>query len=283
MKLANVVHNDRNYLASVDGDKLALTDRWTSLDDFLESGDSRRALEEALVGASHVDSTTASIRPALVRPGKIICIGLNYRRHAVETGAANPTVPVVFSKFSDTVAAHGEAIQIPRGTSQLDYEVELAIVMGREAYGICEEQALDYVFGYANANDLSARDLQTRTSQWLLGKTCPQFSPIGPFVRTADEVPDPQTLSLKTCRNGVVVQDSNTADMIFSCREIIAYLTRYVVLKPGDIILTGTPEGVILGRPEGEQDWLRPGEEVVVEIEGLGQLKNTFVEESRQR
>ena len=184
---------------------------------------------------------------------------------------------MVFSKFSDTVAAHGEAIRLPRVTEQLDYEVELAMVMGQETFEVSESEALERVFGYCNANDLSARDLQTRTSQWLLGKACPQFSPLGPLVKTKDEVPDPNALDLTTRRNGHIVQDSNTSDMIFSCREIVAYLSRYMVLRPGDVILTGTPEGVILGKPEAMRDWLHDGDKLVVEVEGLGQLENMIV------
>ncbi|GGO03790.1 fumarylacetoacetate hydrolase family protein [Saccharibacillus kuerlensis] len=212
--------------------------------------------------------------PAVWNPGKLICVGLNYKRHAEETGMALPDKPVIFSKFSDSVIAHGKEIPYPTETEQLDYEAELAIVIGRTVSNIEEEEALDYVFGYCCANDVSARDLQMQSGQWLLGKTGEGFAPLGPFIATADEVADPNALSIGTRVNGEIVQHSNTSDMIFSCRQLIAFLSRHMTLRPGDVILTGTPEGVILGRPEEERVWLKRGDEVTIAIEGLGELTN---------
>ncbi|NGZ74406.1 fumarylacetoacetate hydrolase family protein [Saccharibacillus alkalitolerans] len=214
--------------------------------------------------------------PAVLNPGKLICIGLNYKRHAEETNMPLPEKPVVFGKFSDSVAAHGSAIPYPAATRRLDYEAELAIVIGRTAANVTEEESLDYVFGYCCANDLSARDLQGQSSQWLLGKTGEGFAPLGPFIVTADEIPNPNALKIGTRVNGVTVQDSNTSDMIFSCRELIAFLSRHMTLRTGDVILTGTPEGVILGRPKEERVWLKPGDEVTIFVEGLGELTNTI-------
>ncbi|MBB6448624.1 2-keto-4-pentenoate hydratase/2-oxohepta-3-ene-1,7-dioic acid hydratase in catechol pathway [Geomicrobium halophilum] len=211
-------------------------------------------------------------------PEKIICVGLNYQRHADETGSPYPEVPILFNKFNNTLTSHRSEIEVPKVTDQMDYEVELAVIVGKEMKDVPEDQALDYVFGYSTANDLSARDLQIRTPQWLLGKTCDDFSPIGPYVVTSDKIKDPQTLDLKTTVNGEVRQDSNTSDMIFSCKSILSYISRHMTLKPGDIILTGTPEGVALGMPEDKREFLKPGDEVTVEIEKLGSLTNRFIE-----
>lgn len=217
--------------------------------------------------------------PAVTRPNKIICVGLNYRKHADETGSPYPEVPILFNKFNNTLTGHLADIAVPKVTNKLDYEVELCIVIGKEAKYVEEKEALDYVFGYCTANDLSARDLQMRTHQWLLGKTCDDFSPIGPCLVTADEVGDPQNLQLKTIVNGELRQNSNTSDMIFSCAEIVSYISQHMTLVPGDLILTGTPEGVVMGLPEDQQVYLQPGDEVTVEIEKLGALTNRFVTE----
>ncbi|MBW3632803.1 MAG: fumarylacetoacetate hydrolase family protein [Chloroflexi bacterium] len=227
-------------------------------------------------GASWLkDESTLALGPSVPDPGKIVCVGLNYRKHAEETGAAIPTSPVLFSKFLNTVAAPDEDVSLTGAAEQYDYEVELAVVMGATAKNVSEGDALSRVFGYSTANDLSARDLQTRTSQWLLGKTMDKFMPIGPYLVTADEVPDPQRLAIRTWLNGELRQDSNTDDMIFPVSEIIAYISRHFTLEPGDVIITGTPEGVILGM--AEKRWMVPGDVVEVEVEGLGKLRNRMV------
>ena len=213
------------------------------------------------------------LEPCLPAIGKIICVGLNYRRHAIETGAQIPEVPILFSKFANSLAAHRQEIPIPPETTQADYEVELGVVMGRRVARVPEAQALVCVAGYCVANDLSARDLQMRTSQWMLGKTLDHFLPMGPHLVTADEVPDPQRLGLRTFVNGQKRQDSNTSDMVFSVAEIISYTSRYMTLEPWDLIITGTPEGVILGMPD-PRPWLQPGDELALEIDGLGRLEN---------
>ena len=226
-------------------------------------------------GAAVLAESSVAVGPAVPTPGKIICIGLNYRKHAIETGAAIPEVPVVFSKFNNTICAPGDEVPLPAVAKEYDWEVELGFVMGKTARNVSKADALDYVYGYVAVDDLSVRDLQTRTSQWLLGKTLDNFLPNGPYLVTADEVADPQSLALKCWVNGKLVQDSNTNDMIFTIAEIIEYITRYFPLEPGDLIITGTPEGVAMGRPD--KPWLKPGDEVTVEIEGVGRLTNKMV------
>jgi 2-keto-4-pentenoate hydratase/2-oxohepta-3-ene-1,7-dioic acid hydratase in catechol pathway len=236
----------------------------------------RAALERSASSAHLVQETELQLAPAVYRPGKIVAVGLNYRRHAQETGATIPQTPILFSKFNNTLAASCQPVALPRVATQYDYEVELGVVIGRRASAVAVEGALDYVLGYCSANDLSARDLQMRTSQWLLGKTLDGFCPIGPYLVTRDEVADPQQLELRTWVNGELRQNSSTADMIFSVAEIVSYASQYMTLDPGDVIITGTPEGVILGMPE-PRTWLKPGDEVTVEVQGLGRLVTPLV------
>jgi len=217
--------------------------------------------------------------PCVTQPNKIICVGLNYRKHADETNSPYPEVPILFNKFNNALTGHKCEIAVPKVTQRLDYEVELGVVIGREAKYVSKDNALDYVFGYCTANDFSARDLQKRTNQWLLGKTCDDFSPIGPYLVTADEVGDPNQLQLKTYVNGEKRQDSNTSDMIFHVDEIVSYISQHMTLTPGDVILTGTPEGVIIGYPREKRVYLKPGDIVTVEVEKLGALTNTLIED----
>lgn len=221
-----------------------------------------------------LDEAGLTYGPVVPNPGKIICIGLNYRKHAEESGAAIPSHPVVFSKFSNTLAGHNESVPLPSVGEQYDYEVELCAVIGKTASGVSEADALDYVYGYCTANDISVRELQTRTSQWLLGKTMDKFFPIGPYLVTADEVGDPQKLQCTTKVNGELRQNSSTGDMIFTVAQIISYISTYFPLQPGDLITTGTPEGVAMGM--ANKPWLKPGDEIVVEVEKLGALRNVM-------
>ncbi len=221
------------------------------------------------------DEATLSYGPCVPNPGKIICVGLNYRRHALESGMAIPTLPILFSKFSNTIAAPGEQIVLPTNAVEYDYEAELGVVIGRRAKHVSQQDALNHVLGYCNINDLSARDLQMRTTQWLLGKTLDQFSPIGPYLVTADEIPDPQALDIRCWVNGDLRQNSTTADMVFSVAYLVSYISQYMTLEPGDVISTGTPEGVVLGMKE--KQWLKPGDEVTIEVAGLGRLTNTMI------
>ncbi|CAM3902140.1 fumarylacetoacetate hydrolase family protein [Lederbergia lenta] len=249
------------------------TDEVSKLEDFIETVIAENKAE-------FVDEDNITWGPAVTKPHKIICVGLNYRRHADETNAPYPEVPILFNKFDNTLTGHKSEIAVPKMTEELDYEVELGIVIGKKAKYVEKDEALNYVFGYCTVNDLSARDLQMRTPQWLLGKTCDKFSPVGPYLVTADEIGNPNDLNLKTYVNGELRQDSNTSDMIFNCAEIVSYISDYMTLEPGDIILTGTPEGVVLGLPKEQRVYLQPGDEVTVEIEKLGSLTNYFVEEN---
>ncbi|MEZ6057326.1 MAG: fumarylacetoacetate hydrolase family protein [Planctomycetaceae bacterium] len=221
------------------------------------------------------------LRAPIPRPGKVICIGLNYRDHAAESGMEVPPEPVVFGKFGNTVIGPDESIRLPAVAQQVDYEAELVVVIGREAYGVSKEQALDYVAGYMNGHDVSARDWQIGRpgKQWLLGKTPDTFAPTGPWLVTADDVPDPHVLQVQLRLNGETMQDGNTREFIFGVDELIAYLSQLMTLEPGDIIFTGTPAGVGMGR--NPQVWLKGGDVTEVEITGLGTLRNPVVAAGR--
>jgi len=207
------------------------------------------------------------------RPGKVICVGLNYRDHAEETGQAIPDEPVLFSKFANSVVGPGDDVVVPRVVTQPDFEAELAVVIGRRATDVSAPDAPSYVAGYTCANDVSARDLQFRSSQWLLGKAIDSFLPLGPWLVTADEVGDPGRLAIRCTIDDDVVQDSSTDQMIFGVAELIAFISRTITLEPGDVIATGTPPGVGMARKP--QRWLRDGERMTVEIEKIGALTNT--------
>ncbi len=225
----------------------------------------------------YLDEADLELGPCVLRPGKILCVGLNYKDHAAETGMDLPRYPILFNKFQNGLAGHGDSVPLPTQAEQVDYEAELAMVIGRTTRGVEPAKALDHVFGYCAANDFSARDLQFRTPQWLLGKCLDGFCPVGPYLVTADEVGNPGELNIRCRVNGEIRQDSNTSDMIFSCEEIVSYISQYMTLEAGDLILTGTPAGVIAGAPEDKRRWLSPGDEVTVEIEKLGQLTNRMV------
>ncbi len=220
-----------------------------------------------------LEEAALTFGPCVPQPGKIICIGLNYRQHAKESNNEIPPVPVLFSKFQNAVAAPGEAVPFPPTAKKYDYEAELAVVIGRRARFVLEEQALDYVLGYCNANDISARELQSWTSQWLLGKSLDKFLPLGPYLLTADEARDPQHWPVRCWLNGELRQDSNTSDMIFSVAHLIHFISQYMTLEPGDLISTGTPQGVILGMPR-PRAWMKAGDTTTIEVGPLGKLTN---------
>jgi 2-keto-4-pentenoate hydratase/2-oxohepta-3-ene-1,7-dioic acid hydratase in catechol pathway len=255
----------------------------------IEGGSDAAGALQRLVDAVKSDASIAlrvtlpeegvTFGPCVTHPNKIICVGLNYRKHAEETNSPIPQYPILFNKFNNTLTGHGHDVPLPKVTSAVDYEAELVIVIGKEAKYVDKSSALDYVFGYCNVNDLSARDLQMRTPQWLLGKTCDKFSPLGPYLVTADEVGDPNALDIRCIVNGEVRQNSNTSDMIFRCDEIVSYISQHMTLVPGDIILTGTPEGVVLGLPEDQRVYLKPNDVVTIEIEKLGSLTNRMIAE----
>jgi acylpyruvate hydrolase len=217
-------------------------------------------------------STEVTVKAPLPRPGKLILLGLNYRDHAEETGQKIPEVPTLFAKYHNSVIGPGEAILIPRATEQIDYEAEFAFVIGRRGQHIPRERALDYVAGYTIINDVSARDYQFVTSQWMVGKTFDTHCPMGPALVLKDEIADPHDLDISLSIAGEVLQHSNTRQLIFKIPETVEYLSQVLTLEPGDVISTGTPAGV--GFTRKPPRWLRPGETVRVEISGLGVLEN---------
>lgn len=211
-------------------------------------------------------------------PQKIVCGGLNYHDHAAETGGEPPKYPVFFSKFNDALHPAGEPVPLPEWHRCYDYEAELVIVVGKAAYNVSVEDAFEHIFGFACGNDLSTRDAQFLSSQWLSGKSLPHFGPAGPFIVTRDELdPDNMPLSVVCERDGKIVQSGNTSDLIFSCREQLSSASRFFSLAPGDLIFTGTPAGVILGKPKNERNWLHAGETVRVRIDGIGELVTPLI------
>ncbi|MBL9060001.1 MAG: fumarylacetoacetate hydrolase family protein [Mangrovicoccus sp.] len=238
---------------------------------------------EALARLKTIDPDSL---PLVADPGRIgaclasvpnfFCIGLNYARHAAETGAKAPPEPVIFSKATSALSGPFDDVAIPRGSVKSDWEVELGVVIGRETLYVSEAEALSHVAGYCTINDLSEREFQAeRAGQWIKGKSAPTFGPIGPWLVTADEVPDPQNLRLWLTLNGETMQDSSTADMIFTVAQVIASMSRYMKLMPGDVISTGTPHGVGLGMKPPR--FLKPGEVMELEVEGLGRQRQTTV------
>lgn len=214
----------------------------------------------------------AAFGPCVTNPEKIICIGLNYRKHIAEMNAQVPKMPVLFSKYNTALNNHGGTVGVSEtdGT-QFDYEAELVIVIGRTARNVTEADASNYIFGYCTGNDFTARDLQRRSSQWLIGKSLDGSAPVGPWLVTAD-LADGDNLKIECRVNGELRQSSNTSDMVFNCKQLVSYISKYFTLRPGDIIFTGTPEGVIAGYPKDKQVWLKAGDKVETSIEKLGDL-----------
>jgi 2-keto-4-pentenoate hydratase/2-oxohepta-3-ene-1,7-dioic acid hydratase in catechol pathway len=271
---------ERPALLTDDGTVLDLSRLTADLDGaFLASGGIDRVRRGVAEGTlPRLEATGERIGAPITRPGKVVCIGLNYRDHAQETGAAIPDRPVVFLKAAYTVIGPNDSVLIPRGSAKTDWEVELAVVIGRTArYLDSPAQALDHVAGYAISNDVSEREFQLeRSHQWDIGKSCETFNPLGPYLVTSDEIPDPDNLGLRTRVNGVLRQDGSTGNLIFGVPYLIWYLSQHMVLEPGDVINTGTPAGVALGLPGNP--YLRPGDLVELEITGLGTQTQTFVE-----
>jgi 2-keto-4-pentenoate hydratase/2-oxohepta-3-ene-1,7-dioic acid hydratase in catechol pathway len=234
----------------------------------------RAAAERGLAAAMFVSGRLLAPVPS---PGKVICIGLNYRDHAAESGMAPPPEPVVFSKFSQSVIGPDEPVRLPAVCREVDYEAELVVVIGKRGKHIPRSEALKHVAGYTNGNDVSSRDWQLNKpgKQWLLGKTPDTFAPTGPWLVTADEAPDSRNLSIALRLNGQTMQNSNTRELIFGVDELIAYISQLAALEPGDLIFTGTPPGVGMARKPPV--WLKPGDVCEVEIAGLGVLRNPIV------
>jgi 2-keto-4-pentenoate hydratase/2-oxohepta-3-ene-1,7-dioic acid hydratase in catechol pathway len=234
----------------------------------------KRLIDKAVAANRHiVAADRASFGPCVTNPEKIICIGLNYRRHAAEVGQQVPKQPILFNKFNTALNHHGGTIGVSEeDAKQFDYEAEMVIVLGRQARNVSEADAGNYILGYATGNDFTARDLQRRSTQWMLGKTLDGSAPVGPWLVTAD-LADGDNLKIECKVNGETRQSSSTSDMVFNCKQLVSYISRYFTLKPGDIIFTGTPEGVISGYPKEKQVWLKPGDVVTTSIEKLGDLE----------
>lgn len=223
------------------------------------------------------DRAAIKFRAPILRPGKIICLGLNYADHAAEGGSSLPKAPMLFGKFANTIAGTGDAIALPKATRELDYEAELAVVIGRTARRVSQERALEYVAGYMNLHDVSARDLQHETSQFFRGKSGDTFAPCGPYLVTRDEVADPHTLDIRSWVNGELRQSSNTRNLIFNVPFLVHHISQTITLEPGDIISTGTPSGV--GTHRQPPQYLKDGDVVRIEVQGLGVLENRVIAE----
>lgn len=250
-----------------------------SMDSLIAGGDAALAALRAYVGdigggAALLDEATLKFGPCVPHPPKIIGVGLNYYRYLEISGTEKPVFPHLFNKFSESVRGHGDDIILPANSEQVDFEAELAIVIGKKARLVSKENALEHVLGYCNTNDISARDFQNATTSWVPGKCCDSFAPIGPYLVTADEVPEPNNLTLAAWVNGERRQKHNTNDMIFDCRAIVSGISRFFTLSPGDVILTGTPDGIIMTDPPDKRVWLKDGDVLEVELGNLGRLRN---------
>lgn len=245
-------------------DMMTVINHWNGL--------KKRVHEIAETVSPHVAVADVRLRQPILRPGKILAIGKNYADHAKEMGSAPPTKQIWFSKHGTAANGPGDPIDIPKVSAQIDYEAELVVVIGKGGRHIAAEDALDHIFGYCCGNDISVRDWQNMTGQWMLGKSFDTHAPFGPYLSTSDEVADPQSLGIRCLVNGEVRQASNTANMIFPIAAQIAWVSQVMTLEPGDIIFTGTPEGVAMGMKEPR--WLEAGDVVRVEIDGLGALEN---------
>jgi 2-keto-4-pentenoate hydratase/2-oxohepta-3-ene-1,7-dioic acid hydratase in catechol pathway len=275
------VKNEKGILDVVEAAKILRMHAPATIDDLLQNEDGpslnalvKAAAESKAAQKAFLKEDTIEYGPVVARPQKIICVGLNYRQHAIEIGAPIPKQPVLFNKFNTTLNHHNGTIKLPvEFATKFDYEAEMVMAIGREAKVVNEQDALSYVAGYATGNDFTARDLQLETGgQWMVGKTPDQFAPIGPYLVTADQI-DPDNLKVECRVNGETRQSSNTSDFIFNTRKIISYISRVITLKPGDIIFTGTPQGVIQGKPKDQQVWLKPGDKIACSLEKLGELK----------
>jgi 2-keto-4-pentenoate hydratase/2-oxohepta-3-ene-1,7-dioic acid hydratase in catechol pathway len=251
---------------------------YADIESFIEAGDLALQSAQALISNSGIGTVPLSgvqLLSPLLRPPRIFCVGLNYLDHAAESKMVVQAVPTIFMKLASAITGPDSDIVLPLNSTQPDYEAELAVVIGQNARNVTRENWRECVFGYTILNDVSARDVQLATSQWTLGKSFPTFCPIGPWVVTADELTDPHSLDVKLTIDGETLQQANTRDLIFDIPAVLGYISAIVPLEPGDIVSTGTPQGVGLGR--SPQRWMRPGEEVAIEVSGIGRLVNRAV------
>lgn len=283
MKIGAFSNHAGKHIGVVDGEGvISLTE--LSPDEFppcvktyIKGSDALRQKAEQLIkqhknGNARFALSDITFLPTIPEPEKIICVGLNYLDHCEETGMEPPKSPVIFSKYANAIIGHNDAIEIPINSNEVDFEAELAIVIGKEAKRVSEEEANDYVFGYTILNDISARDQQFSDGQWSRGKTADTFAPIGPVIVTKDEVGNPHELTISLELNGEIMQDSNTNNLIFTVPQIISFLSQSMTLKPGDLIATGTPPGVGMGR--SPKVWLKDGDTMNIHVEKIGTLSN---------
>ena len=276
MKLGNILVNGRTHLAAATARGVVdLTAAGCPLTmDAVIAGADRAALA-ALAADESLPVVASPVWANVVDTvGKLVCVGLNYAEHARKTNMPLPVYPVLFSKFNDALVPAGAKVELPAWETSYDYEAELVIVIGKRAWGVNEDEALEHVFGYTCGNDLSCRDAQMRSGQWLIGKTMPGFGPCGPVIVTADEFDIRKPHTIRSYVNGELRQDSLTDDMIFDCAKIISYASHYTCLEPGDLIFTGTPSGVALEKKGEPGCWLKAGDVVDIEIGGIGMLRN---------
>ena len=284
MKLASLVH-PHAPLGIICGDQcfeIPVGDQWPKdMISLIEKfGDLRDRLLQLTRSKNPIPLSAIELAAPISNCEKIICIGKNYAEHAIEMGGEPPSLPVVFSKFASAINHPGGPIVLPALSEQLDYEAELVVVVGKAGKNIPRQQAFEHVFGYCCGNDITARDWQKGKpgGQWLLGKSCDTFAPLGPHIVTTDEVSDPHNLSIQLRVNGELRQDGNTSQLIFPIDVLIAHVSQFFTLRPGDLIFTGTPPGVGAGR--SPQVFLQSGDEIELQIDGLGVLKNHVVEEN---
>jgi 2-keto-4-pentenoate hydratase/2-oxohepta-3-ene-1,7-dioic acid hydratase in catechol pathway len=254
---------------------------FSTLLDVIEAGADGRSKAQAFAATASGENTyslsSVKLLAPIPKPRKLICVGLNYRDHAAETGSPIPDVPTIFNKFATAVIGPGADIVLPKVSKSPDYEAEFAFIVGIGGRHITAQDWQKHMFGYTIINDVSARDYQRATTQWLMGKTFDTFAPMGPWIVTADEIADPHNLNIQLEINGETLQNSNTRELIFKIPDLIAFLSSVFTLEPGDIVSTGTPSGVGVARKP--QRFLRPGEEVTVKIQGIGELTNPVVAE----
>jgi len=269
MKVAQFRNAGLINVGLIEGDSLIPFDFEGDMIDFINGGKTAKSLRAEAI---HLDKVR--LAPPVTRPSKILALGLNYKDHAKESKGTIPKVPLIFAKFPNSVMAHNDQIKWnTRVTNKVDFEAELAVIIGKTVYDCPEDTALEAVFGYTCANDVSARDLQFGDGQWVRGKSLDTFCPLGPWVVTSEEIRDPHSLKIQCWLNGQLMQDSNTGLMIFKVPYLVSFMSRHFTLVPGDIILTGTPHGV--GAFREPPVYMKDGDEVVVEIEGVGRLSNT--------
>ncbi len=283
MKLVTFTHNNFTRFGSVVGnevvDGVGETHLPSAMINFITAGDpALHAMQKRIASGNHrIPLADVKLQPPVPRPGKYLAISLNYADHIEETGRDRPEYPSFFTKQSTCVIAHGDAIQRPKVSDKLDYEGELAFVIGKRCRHVTIDTAHDFIAGYTIANDVSVRDWQFRSPTFTVGKSFDTCGPLGPWLVTKDEISDPHNLNIKTWVDQELRQNSNTKHMLFNCYEMIAYLSQAMTLEPGDVISTGTPSGVgVKMQPRG---YLKPGQTVTIEIEGIGKLSNPVIDE----